>query len=345
MVVASPLVPETRALPGFVNAHSHTFQRALRGRAAGGDFWAWRDFMLAEAERQTPELVRVSYEGAYREMRGAGYTAVGEFHYLGLPEAFAAAEAAEAAGVAIVLLHVAYARGGIERFRQESVAEYLRQVEELRDRGIRIGLAPHSVRACPADWLQAIGRYGDEHGLPLHVHADEQPREIEECLAEHGCRPVELLARTGCLGERTTVVHATHADGAELDLLASSGTTICACPTTEADLGDGFLPAERIRHRSIPLCIGSDSNVRIDPLEELRELEGIARRQTGRRGVFSTEELIAFGTEHGAASLGLDDWPGIAVDTTHPSLAGVASDDLVGALVSSCSGEAVFTDP
>jgi formimidoylglutamate deiminase len=328
-----------------VNAHSHTFQRALRGRAAGGDFWAWRDSMLAEAERQTPELVRVSYEQTYREMRSAGYTAVGEFHYLGLAEAFAAAEAAEAVGMAIVLLHVAYARGGLARFRQSSVAEYLAQVEELRERGIEVGLAPHSVRACPRDWLEQIGRYGDEHALPLHVHADEQPREIEECLAEHGCRPIELLASAGCLGERTTVVHATHADGVELDLLASSGSRICACPTTEADLGDGFLPAERIRHRSIPLCIGSDSNVRIDPLEELRELEGIARRQTGRRGVFSTEELVGFGTEHGASSLGLDDWPGIAVDTTHPSLAGVAEKDLVGALVSSCSGEAVVADP
>jgi formimidoylglutamate deiminase len=344
MVVASPLVPETRALPGFVNAHSHTFQRALRGRAADGDFWAWRDSMLAEAERQTPEHVRSSYEQTYREMRSAGYTAVGEFHYLGLAEAFAAAEAAEAAGIAIVLLQVAYARGGLARFRQESVTEYLSQVEELRDRGFRVGLAPHSVRACPHDWLEEIGRYGDEHGLPLHVHADEQPREIEECLAEHGCRPIELLARAGCLGERTTVVHATQADGAELDLLASSGATICACPTTEADLGDGFLPAERIRHRSIPLCIGSDSNVRIDPLEELRELEGIARRQTGRRGIFSTEELIGFGTERGGSSLGLDAWPGIVVDTSHPSLAGVAKDALVGALVSGCSGEAVVTD-
>jgi formimidoylglutamate deiminase len=300
--------------------------------------------MLAEADRQTPEIVRASYEETYREMRSAGYTAVGEFHYLGLAEAFAAADAAEAAGIAIVLLHVAYARGGLQRFRQESVTEYLNQVEQLRDRGVRVGLAPHSVRACPRDWLEELARYADEHGLPLHVHADEQPREIEECLAEHGCRPVELLARTGCLGERTTVVHATHADGAELDLLASSGTTICACPTTEADLGDGFLPAERIRHRTIPICIGSDSNVRIDPLEELRELEGIARRQTGRRGIFTTEELIGFGTERGGSSLGLDDWPGIAVDATHASLSGVAPEDLVGALVSSCSGEAVVSD-
>src|SRR5262245_31556360 len=165
MLLASPLVSETRALPGFVNAHSHTFQRALRGRAAGGDFWAWRESMLAEADRQTPGLVRASYEETYREMRSAGYTAVGEFHYLGLAEAFAAAEAADAAGVGIVLLHVAYARGGLERFRQESVAEYLGQVEQLRDRGIRVGLAPHSVRACPRDWLEEIGRYGGEHGL------------------------------------------------------------------------------------------------------------------------------------------------------------------------------------
>ena len=300
--------------------------------------------MLAEAERQTPELVRASYEQVYREMRSVGYTAVGEFHYLGLPEAFAAAEAAEAAGVVLVLLHVAYARGGIARFRQESVSAYLSEVEELRARGISVGLAPHSVRACPRDWLEEVGLYATGNALPLHVHADEQPKEIEECLAEHGCRPIELLASAGCLGERTTIVHATHADGAELDLLASSGSTICVCPTTEADLGDGFLPAERIRHRGIPLSIGSDSNVRIDPLEELRELEGIARRQTGRRGVFTTDELLAFGSERGASSLGLEDWPAIAIDPTHPSLAGVEDDDLLGALVSSCSGEAVVTE-
>jgi formimidoylglutamate deiminase len=175
------------------------------------------------------------------------------------------------------------------------------------------------------------------------VHADEQPREIEECLAEHGCRPIELLGRTGCLGPRTTVVHATHADGAELDLLASTGSTICACPTTEADLGDGFLPAERIRSRGIPLCIGSDSSIRIDPLEELRELEGIARRQTGRRGVFTTEELLGFGTEAGARALGIETWPGIEIDTDHVSLAGVASDDVLPALVSGCGADVVVS--
>jgi formimidoylglutamate deiminase len=297
--------------------------------------------MLAEAERQTPDLVRSSYEAAYREMRAAGYTAVGEFHYLGVDEALAAHEAAEAAGVELVLLHVAYARGGLPRFRQASVGDYLDEVERLRASGLRVGVAPHSVRACPPDWLEAVAGFAHAESLPLHVHADEQPREIEECLAEHGCRPIELLARTGCLGERTTVVHGTHADGPELDLLASTGTTVCACPTTEADLGDGFLPAERIRMRSIPLCIGSDSNVRIDPLEELRELEGIARRQTGRRGVFTTSELLRFGGELGASALGLDAWPEIAVDLDHPSLAGVARTDVPAALVAGCGGDVV----
>ncbi len=334
-------VQSSITLPGFVNAHSHTFQRALRGRAGGGDFWAWRELMLAEAERQTPTLVRESYTAVYREMRAAGYTAVGEFHYLGTAEARAATEAATDAGVELVVLLAAYARGGLPRMRQSSVAEYLRDLEGLREAGIRVGLAPHSVRACPEDWLRELGAYAAAEGLPLHIHADEQPREIEECLAEHGCRPIELLARTVCLGPLTTVVHATHANGAELDLLAESGATICACPTTEADLGDGFLPAARIEHRRISLCIGSDSNVRIDPLEELRELEGIARRQTGRRGVFGTERLLCFGADEGARSLGLESWPEIELDLDHRSLAGVDRSDVFDALVSGCGADVV----
>ena len=334
---------ETLTLPGFVNSHSHTFQRALRGRAGGGDFWAWRELMLAEAERQTRESVRTLYASTYREMRRAGYTAVGEFHYLGLDEARAAVDAASEAGIELVVLLAAYARGGLPRMRQESAAAYLRQLESLRTEGVKVGLAPHSVRACPRDWLEELGRYAQAETLPLHVHADEQPREIEECLAEHGCRPIELLERTGCLGPHATVVHATHADGGELDLLAESGTTVCACPTTEADLADGFLPAARIEHRGIALCIGSDSNVRIDPFEELRELEGIARRQTGTRGVFSTDRLLCFGADEGARSLGLESWPEIEVDTEHELLRGVAAGDVFDALVSSCSADVVLS--
>jgi formimidoylglutamate deiminase len=325
------------ALPGFVNAHSHAFQRALRGRVEGGDFWAWRDVMLAEAERQTPELVRSEYVHVYRELRHAGYTAVGEFHCLGLEEALAAVEAAEEAGIRIVVLVAAYARGGLERFRQRSVADYLRQVEDLRGRGIQVGLAPHSVRACPADWLEEIGRYAAAQRLPLHVHADEQPREIDECLAEHGIRPIELLDRAGCLSERTTVVHATHANGDELDLLARGGARICACPTTEANLGDGFLPVEGVCKRGIGICIGSDSNVRIDPLEELRELEGIACRQSGRRGVLSTGTLLCFGADEGAGALGLDEWDDVEIDLEHPSLRGV--EDVFEGLVAGCGAD------
>jgi formimidoylglutamate deiminase len=216
-----------------------------------------------------------------------------------------AAEAAAAAGIELVLLLSAYARGGIERSCQSSPEEYFSQVEQLRAESIRVGLAPHSVRACPREWLEEIGRYGHEEDLVLHIHADEQPREIEECLAEHGMRPIELLHESGCLGRRTTVVHATHADAHELDLLAQNGSRICICPTTEADLGDGFAPTLAVRERGIPICIGSDANVSVDPRDELRELEWIARRQALRREIFSPEELSRIGTDEGAAALGL----------------------------------------
>lgn len=327
-------------IPGFVDAHSHAFQRALRGRVEGGDFWAWRDAMLDLARGQTPGQVRAEYAAVYRELRNAGYTAVGEFHYLGFEEARAAAEAAADAGIELVLLYVAYARGGIERFRQESVAEYLRQLEALRAEGMRVGVAPHSIRACPREWLEELGRYAATHALPLHVHADEQPREIEECVAEHGLRPIELLDDCGCLGARTTIVHATHADGHELDLVGRAGARVCACPTTEANLGDGFLPVERLLHRGVGLCIGSDSNVRIDPLEELRELDGIARRQSGRRDVFTVDALLSIGSVEGAASIGIEHWPPIEIDASHPQLRGVA--DPLCALVAGCCADVVL---
>jgi formimidoylglutamate deiminase len=329
----------TLAIPGFVDAHCHAFQRALRGRDGGEDFWAWRDGMVALADALSVEEIRRGYVDVYRELKAGGYTAVGEFHYLGLEEARAAAAAAAEAGIGFVCLFACYLRGGSPRFRQESVADYLKQLEELRSDGIDVGVAPHSVRACPADALRELGAYADAHSLPLHVHADEQPREIDESLAEHGLRPIALLDREGCLGERTTVVHATHADGAELDLLAAAGARICVCPTTEANLGDGFLPVARIVHRRIPLCIGSDSNIRIDPLEELRELEGIGRRQTGRRGVFSTEELLAIGGVNGADALGLTGRPDAVVDLEHAQLRGVAADRVYDALLFGCSAD------
>ena len=297
--------------------------------------------MLAAAQAQTPETVRSEYAATYGEMLAAGYTVVGEFHYLGLEEAHAVLAAADEAGIGLVLLLAAYARGGLERFRQHSAAEYLGQVETLRDAGAVVGLAPHSVRACPVGWLEELGAYADREGLVLHVHADEQPREVEECLAEHGVRPIELLARAGCLMPRTTVVHATHAVDRELDLLADARARICVCPTTEANLGDGFAPVERIVERGIPLCIGSDSNVRIDPLEELREIEGIARRARLRRNVIPPETLLRYGAEEGARALGVESWPDVEIDLEHRSLRGIDPGEVRAALVFGSSADVV----
>ena len=165
---------------------------------------------------------------------------------------------------------------------------------------------------------------------------------MEECLAEYGVRPIELLADAGCLAPHTTIVHATHANGDELDLVAEAGARICVCPTTEANLGDGFVAVERLCSRTIGMCIGSDSNVRIDPLEELRELEGIARRQSGRRNIIACQSLLSFGSDEGAASLGLDAWPDVEIDVEHPQLAGVDEGDVFAALVFGCSAD-VFT--
>jgi formimidoylglutamate deiminase len=332
-------VDERLTLPGFVNAHTHAFQRALRGRTEGDDFWGWRESMLDLARGLTPEQVRSGYVSVYREMLDSGYTAVGEFHYLGLAEAHAAVEAAAEAGIELVLMLAAYARGGLERFHQDSPAAYLEQLESVRATGVRVGLAPHSVRACPREWLEELGRYAAAESLPLHVHAGEQEREVDECVAEHGLRPIELLAEAGCLGPHATVVHATHADAHELELIAGAGARVCVCPTTEANLGDGFCPVEQICTRGIGICIGSDSNVRIDPLEELRELEGIARRRTGRRNILSPSTLLCCGADEGAAALGIERWPDVEVDLGHRSLAGVDPGDVHGALIFGCTAD------
>jgi formimidoylglutamate deiminase len=323
-------------LPGFVNAHCHAFQRALRGRTAGGDFWAWRTSMLDVAQGQSLGHVRESYADVYRELLDAGYTAVGEFHYLGFETALAAADAAGEAGIEFVLLYAAYAT---EPFAQPSVTAYLGEVEELRRRGIRVGVAPHSVRACPPDWLAELGRYAERERLVLHVHACEQPREIEFSVSTYGDRPIELLARHGCLGPHATVVHATHASEGELDLVRDAGARVCLCPTTEANLGDGFAPIDRLCERGVGVCIGSDSNVRIDPLEELRELDGIARRLALRRDAISVDRLLAFGSDEGAGALGIDTWADVCVDTEHQSLRGVAEPDLLPALVQGCGAD------
>ena len=278
------------------------------GASPGGDFWAWRDGMIALAESLTVDEIRREYVEVYRELRANGYTAVGEFHYLGLEEARAAAAAADEAGIALVLLSPATSAAASRdsgRSRSPTTCASSRRCARTASGS---GVAPHSVRACPADALRELGRYAARaRAAAARARRRAAARDRGMPRRAFGLRPIELLAREGCLGPRTTVVHATHADGHELDLLRDAGAAHLRLPD---DRGQPRrrVPARcaRIRHRGIAMCIGSDSNVRIDPLEELRELEGIARRQTGKRGVCHCDALLAFGSDEGAAALGLE---------------------------------------
>jgi formimidoylglutamate deiminase len=349
-------------MPGFVNDHSHAFQRELRGavewvdpKHQRDDFWTWRERMYAVAEELDPGTMGRVARRCYAEMLSAGYTGVAEFHYVHHrpdgtayedPNALAAAviQAAEDVGIRLLLLPVAYARGGVPRFRDAELEDFLARVDDLRGYAaarplVEVGVAAHSVRGAPREWLEGLAGYAHDDSLALHVHADEQPREIEECLEEHGMRPVELLAEAGFLGPRTTVVHATHADGRELELIAGHGSSVCACPTTEGNLGDGFLPAEGIMRRGIPLSVGSDSHARMDPFEELREIETNARRLSGRRNVLvppgetsPTPWLLRAGWGRDALEPGA---PAdlVEIDLGHPAVADVAPEALPSALV------------
>jgi formimidoylglutamate deiminase len=352
-------------IPAMPNVHSHAFQRDLRGvgERAGrpdDDFWSWRETMYALAGRLDPAAMREVAGRVYDGMAAAGYGAVGEFHYVhhrpdGTPYedpnamAVAVAEAAAEAGLRIVLLPAAYHRGGHPRFRDPSPDAFLARVEALRAAGHAVGVAAHSVRAVPADWLREIAAYGDAHGLVRHVHAHEQPRELEECRAEHGCSPIELLHRTGFLSERTTVVHAIHVDDRDVGLLADTGTIVATCPTTEGNLCDGHSPALVLRDAGIRLAIGSDSNVVVDPFEEARELETGARceRRTRHALLATAGDLWGALCRTGLASLGLDDAGTTAVDRHHPRLRGVADEDLMRAIATCAGADAVVrgSDP
>ena len=364
------------------NAHSHAFQRGLRGRAerpAGGggsapgagppadDFWSWREAMYALANELDPESIELAGRTTYEEMAAAGYGAVGEFHYVhhrpdGAPyedpnaTAKALARAARAAGLDIALLPAAYARAGPgrpaeprqRRFCDPSPEAFLARVDELCDwaktqPGVSVGLAAHSARAVPADWLEAIAAHSEAHGLVRHMHAAEQPRELEEVQGEHGCSPIELLERTGFLGPLASVVHAIHVSERDVELIAESGATVVSCPTTEGNLGDGHPPLLAFRDAGVPIAIGSDSQVRIDPFEEARELETLARREglTRHALLAASGDLWADLAHAGARSLGIDMAGEIEIDLEHPDLSGMDPDDLPLALVTCASAGVV----
>jgi formimidoylglutamate deiminase len=347
------------AIPAMANVHSHAFQRDLRGLGERSgrpddDFWSWREGMYALAARLDPDGMREVAERVYSEMVAAGYGAVGEFHYVhhqpdGTPYedanamAVALAEAGAATGLRVVLLPAAYHRGGHERFRDPTLDAFLARVDDLRSRGLDVGVAAHSVRAVPEDWLREIAAYARSHGLVLHIHASEQPRELEECWAEHGCSPIELLDRTGFLGDRTTVVHGIHVMERDIALLAHTGTIVATCPTTEGNLGDGHFPALTYHEAGVRLAIGSDSNVVVDPFEETRELETGARRARRTRHALlaATGDLWGALVRDGCASLGIEDAGTVTIDRDHPRLDGVGDEDLLRALATCAAADVV----
>jgi formimidoylglutamate deiminase len=366
-------------LPGLVNVHSHAFQRVIRGRTERrttdrDTFWTWRVSMYHAANQVSAEAMFHIARMAFCEMALSGITTVGEFHYVhhapgGGPYAdrnLLAREILRAAGdigIRIALLRTAYARAGWHkppdpgqaRFLTPHASEFIADTEALRvsmPARASIGVAPHSVRAVPLDYLREVAAYAQANDLPLHMHVSEQPAEVEASVAEYGLRPVELLAREQIPGSRFTAIHAIHVTPHEAEILGESN--VCACPTSERNLGDGAVPADLLYNAGASICFGSDSNVQIDILEDARLLEYHLRMNKLERVVLSegddlSRRLFHGATATGAASLAVNSgslMPGlradfIAVDLNDPSLAGAAPDSLLDHVVFSLERTAV----
>jgi formimidoylglutamate deiminase len=343
-------------LPGFVCAHSHAFQRAIRGctarRAPGGspdDFWSWREAMYGAAAAHGPESLYAVTRDCYAEMLEAGITCVGEFHYLHHQPDGTAYErpnelglqivaAAREVGIRLVLLDVYYARAGAgqtrrpeqRRFCDEDIESYLRRVESLRDEvgdEVTIGIAPHSVRAVGRDDLRVLAEWLANNDVPVHAHVSEQRAENAACLAEHGRSPTAVLADAGLLTRpgRFTAIHAIHVD--DHDRMLLRGQTVCACPTTEADLGDGIVTGSAFERGGVHLALGSDSNAVIDLVQEARLLEMHERLSAERRLRLGHEAgsiaecLLAAATTGGARALARSDLGRIAVGSPFDAVA------------------------
>lgn len=395
----SAIVLKDRALlPGLVNAHSHAFQRVIRARTEyrtanhKDSFWTWREMMYSAASRLTPEDVYDASRMAFLEMALAGITTVGEFHYLHhAPDgsvyddpnllAKEVVRAAHEVGLRIALLRVAYGRPGFEtepnpqqaRFMEFDSETYLRNVEQLgTDLGQSldptmawVGVAPHSVRAVPLPYLKEVISFANQTGLATHMHVAEQQAEVSACIEEYGRSPVALLATEGLLSERFTAVHAVHVSAKAIGMLAKANAIVCACPTTERNLGDGFLPADAYFEQDVRIALGTDSHVQIDLLEDARELEYHLRLQKMERAVLAptshpkeksdalasalAAKLFECATINGAASLNA---PGgtlepnraadfFTVDLNDASIAGASDQDLLSSIVFSLSRTAV----
>jgi formiminoglutamate deiminase len=333
---ATPLSGLT--LPGFANAHSHAFHRALRAttQAGRGTFWTWRERMYEVAARLEPDSYLRLARAVYAEMALAGVSCVGEFHYLhhqpsGHPYADpnamgrALIQAAAEAGLRLTLLDTCYLTGGLDRtgvlplagpqvrFSDGDASRWAERVDALGldSHGMisphaRAGAAIHSVRAVPPEQMHPVVAWGRRRGAPLHAHMSEQRGENDACRAVYGVSPARLLYDEDVLGPRTTVVHATHVSAADLELLGGAQVFACICPTTERDLGDGLAPSRRLDAAGCTLTLGSDSHAVIDMLEEARGVEYSERLARRSRGHFTAEDLLLAATCDGHASLG---WP------------------------------------
>lgn len=343
-------------LPGLATAHSHAFQRALRGRTqrragAEGSFWSWRGLMYQLAERLDPATIYALSRYAYAELALAGVTAVGEFHYVhhqpdGTPYedrtalADAVVRAARDVGLRITLLRVLYHRAGAgkaaegaqRRFSDANLEDALADVDALRaryatDPAVAVGVAPHSVRAVPRPWLRAAAAYANAHELPLHMHVSEQRRELAECVAEHGLPPVALLAEDGLLGPRFVAVHATHLDDDEATALGAARSFACICRTTERDLGDGLPDVRRLVAAGVRLCTGVDSHASSDAFEEARAIELDDRsRAEGRHVAAEAPALLAAAAQEGYAAIGIEsaaDEDEVRLSANDPALVGI----------------------
>jgi formimidoylglutamate deiminase len=377
-------------IPGQLNVHSHAFQRSLRGKTEYGqpgreddNFWTWRTEMYELANRIEPEEMEIIGRMVFLEMLRAGITHVGEFHYVhhqpdGTPYeepnelALRLGKAAKAVGLRMTMLPVAYHTGDIgkeaspeqRRFISKEVDRFLNRVDRLAEGWsgeelLDVGVAPHSIRAVDRKWLEAIAEWGRSRKAPVHIHACEQRKEVRASQEAFGMPPVEALYEWGVLDEGWTIIHGTHLSERELEILAEVRPTIGACPTTERNLGDGFLPAAELVARDVPIALGSDSHTVVDPFEEMRLVEYHERLRreernvlvgADRRGRLSTAEILwPMGTAYGARSLAGDDGeireggPAdfVALDLDHPSIAGAQRSTLLTDVVLSMSAGAV----
>ncbi len=378
-------LPGKALLPGFVNAHSHSFQRLIRGKSesriiSGKDFWSWRATMYRAASRLGPGDIYDVARMAFLEMLLAGTTTVGEFHYLHTdprgnsyndPNLLSrqVIAAAQSAGIRIVFLRTAYLRSGFGLARDpgqtrffESTDEYLRNSQALLreyppgSADVSLGAAPHSIRAVPLADLEEIAAWAQAEQLPLHMHVSEQLAENTACVQEYGCTPVRLLHRSGILSDRFTAVHAIHIEPDEVARLAHAGASICSCPTTERNLGDGIFAADHAAAAGIRIALGSDSQAHIDPLEDARELDCHLRLRDRQRAVLDqiegrpiAERLFSSATRNGALALGVPSGDfraghfadAFTVDLEDTSIAGHSSDDLLPLLVFSLNRSAI----